>query len=436
MGWILPSGGWSPMLSTPSNKKVLALVDCNSFYCSCERLFAPHLEKKPVVVLSNNDGCVVSRTDEAKALGIPMGVPYFKIRDFVQKHQVAVFSSNYALYGDISARIMKVLSQFTPEIEVYSIDEAFLDLTGFSNLQEYGLKIREMVKKLIGIPVSIGMAPTKVLAKVANRIAKKKNGHGGIFDLNDPQTQDSVLETIDVQDIWGIGYKSAEKLNRIKIKTAKDLRDANEHTIQKLLTVVGRRIVRELRGELCLPLELLRKDRKQIVCGRGFGKPVFELEEIKEALANYVTLAAERLRKQKSVCGTVQVILHTNPFKNTTQYFNQASITLLTGTSSTNTLIRAASMGLERIYQQGFEYKKVGVILINLCPANRNQMDLLSYRSISSSDSCMEAIDKINARMGGNALKFGACGTNDDWKMLAKLKSRCYTTKWNEILAV
>ncbi len=422
------------MSSTASNKSVLALADCNSFYCSCERLFAPRLEGKPVVVLSNNDGCVVSRTEEAKALGIPMGAPHFKIRDLVKRHGVHVFSSNYSLYGDISSRVMKTLSQFTPELEVYSIDEAFLNLTGFSPVEPYARQIRETVKKHAGIPVSIGIGPTKVLAKVANKIAKKRKE--GVFDLTDPGLHDPVLSSTAVEDIWGIGSKSADKLHAAGIKTAKDLRDASDPVIQKLLTVVGRRIAAELRGEVCLDLELETEKRKEICCARGFGRPVCELEEIKEALANYVTWAAERLRKQKSVCGTVLVFLHTNPFKKISQYFNQVSSNLLTATSATNTLISVATKSLEKIFKPGFEYKRAGVILTNLTSDRIVELQLSGGEGLKNSHRVMKTVDGINEKMGRDTVRFGICGTRQDWKMLSKMRSPSYTTRWDQILAV
>jgi DNA polymerase V len=423
-------------MSSIASNKVLALVDCNSFYCSCERLFAPRLEGKPVVVLSNNDGCVVSRTDEAKALGIPMGVPHFKIRDLARRNGVHVFSSNYSLYGDISSRVMKTLSQFTPELEIYSIDEAFLDLTGFTKIERYARRIRETVRNHVGIPVSIGIGPTKVLAKVANKIAKKRKEHEGVFDLSDPGKHDEALSSIGVQDIWGIGSKSTEKLHNVGIRTARDLRDAGDPLIQKLLTVVGRRIAAELRGEACIDLEFIAKNKKEICCSRGFGRPVFDLIEIKEALANYVTSAAERLRKQKSASGTVVVFLHTNPFKGTPQYFNQTSTTLLTATSATNTLISVATRSLERIFKPGFEYKRAGVILSDLTSEQNLQLGLLENGKVKNSDRLMSAMDDINERMGRNTVRFGICGTRQDWKMLSKMRSPSYTNRWADLLTI
>ncbi|MFH1263207.1 MAG: Y-family DNA polymerase [Pseudomonadota bacterium] len=421
------------MSSTASHRTVLALVDCNSFYCSCERLFAPHLEKKPIVVLSNNDGCVVSRTEEAKELGIPMGVPFFEIRALVKRHGVHVFSSNYSLYGEISSRVMRTLSQFTPEIEVYSIDEAFLDLTGFRNVGSYGHEIRETVRRHVGIPVSVGLGPTKVLAKVANKIAKKRKEHGGVFDLCDAASRDVLLGTVAVGEIWGVGARSREKLTRNGIRTARDLRDADPHIVGKLLTVVGRRIASELRGETCLPLETVRKNRKEICCARGFGRPVRELGELKEAMANYVTSAAERLRKQGSSCELVTVFLQTDPHKETGRYFNQRSTALLAGTSATHTLITVAGDALKNIFKPGFAYKRTGVILSGLVPEKNAQLSLLKEGEGKNRPEVMRVVDRLNERMGSHTVRFGTCGVRQEWKMLSRMRSPSYTTRWSDL---
>ena len=337
-----------PSLATPN---VFALVDGNSFYCSCERVFNPSLNNQPVVVLSNNDGCAVSRSDEAKALGIKMGDPLHLIKDIVKRNRVRVYSSNYALYGDLSARMMSTLAQFTPEMEVYSIDEAFLSLDGFGNrdLSEYAREIRKVVRRDTGIPTAIGIGPTKVLAKVANRLAKKNNRNDGVLNLCDRATQEEVLHALPVEDVWGIGARSAVKLNHAGVRTAKQLRDANLDEMQKLLTIVGRRIVLELRGESCLALEMIQEDRKQIVCSKSFGRPVCTLAELQEAVANYVTRACEKLRRQDGICHTMSVFFQTNRFKDGPQYYNSGMIKMDAGTSSTVRLSAAANRVLEQI---------------------------------------------------------------------------------------
>jgi DNA polymerase V len=420
------------------SEEIFALVDCNSFYCSCERVFKPSLEGKPVIVLSNNDGCAVARTDEAKALGIKMGAPYFQIKDLVKKHNVQVFSSNYALYGDMSRRVMKVLSEFTPELEVYSIDEAFLSLKGFShfNLTDYGRTIRETVKKHTGIPVSVGIAKTKVLAKAANKLAKKNKTSGGVFDLTDPRIHDQYLSKFPVEDLWGIGRQSTIKLAQHRITTAKGLRDASEHLIERLLTIQGRRILKELKGESCITLSSLDDDKKQIISSRSFGKPVFEIGELKESIANHVTTACEKLRKQKCLTKNILVFVQTNPFKNTPQYYNSASMDLMSGSSATNKLITKSFILLDQIYKQGFEYKKVGVIFTDIQKKSFSQMDFFGAYDSAKDDLFMETIDKINAFEGKGTVKFAACGYDKFWEMLSQMKSPNYTTRWSEILEV
>ena len=283
-------------------KDRIALVDCDNFYVSCERVFTPRLKDKPVVVLSNNDGCIVARSQEAKALGIPMGAPFFQYQKLIQNHEVKVYSSNYALYGDMSQRVMETLKCFSPNVEIYSIDEAFLDLTGFSNqsLTEYGTLIRNTIKKHIGIPVTIGIAPTKVLAKIATRIAKKDKTLKGVFDITTHPKIDELLKTIAVEDVWGIGRQYTKLLNSQGILTAKDLKYASPKWIQKHLTIVGLRILKELNGEPCIPLEELPPPKKGIICSRSFGKPIETLEEITEAISEYVSRAAQKLRAQNS----------------------------------------------------------------------------------------------------------------------------------------
>ena len=417
---------------------VFALVDCNSFYCSCERVFRPSLNNKPVIVLSNNDGCAVARTDEAKALGIEMGAPYFKIKDLCKKNQVAVFSSNYTLYGDMSRRVMTLLSEYTPEMEVYSIDEAFLSLSGINkNLTNYGLEIREQIKQQTGIPVSVGIAPTKVLAKMANKLSKKGALKSkGVLSLESPQQIENFLEIFPVEDLWGIGRKSAEKLRSYNIKTARDLRDANENLIQKLLTIQGRRIVRELKGESCINLELIEKEKKQIVSSRSFGRPIYKIEDLQEAIANHISTACEKLRKQNSYAKALIVFVQTNPFKNTPQYYNSGVMNLMSGTSVTNKMIKHAFQILQSIYKEGYEYKKCGIMLADLLPKSNSQTDLFGNYDTLDEELQMEVLDKINLYHGAGTLKFASCGISQFWKMLSEMKSPCYTTRWSELLRV
>ena len=434
----------TPHVPSPATPNVFALVDGNSFYCSCERVFNPSLNNQPVIVLSNNDGCAVSRSDEAKALGIKMGDPLHLIKDIVKRNRVRVYSSNYALYGDLSARMMSTLAQFTPEMEVYSIDEAFLSLDGFGNrdLSEYAREIRKVVRRDTGIPTAIGIGPTKVLAKVANRVAKKNNRNDGVLNLCDRATQEEVLHALPVEDVWGIGARSAAKLNHVGVHTAKQLRDANLDEMQRLLTIVGRRIVLELRGESCLALEMIQEDRQQIVCSKSFGRPVYTLAELQEAVANYVTRACEKLRRQDGICHTMSVFVQTNRFKDGPQYFNSGMIKMDAGTSSTVRLSAAASRVLKQIFREGIEYKKSGVILSDIRPSASVQFSLFDDQGQHSQDAkIMKVMDAINARMGRNTLKIGACGNTSPseapaWEMQAKMRTPCYTTRWADLLKV
>lgn len=415
----------------------MALVDCNSFYCSCERVFNPKLENKPVIVLSNNDGCVVSLTDESKKIGIQMGQPYFQILDLCKKHNVNVFSSNYTLYGDMSRRVMSTLSEFVPEMEIYSIDEAFLNFTGFdrSKVTQYSKEIRKTVLRNTGIPVSVGIGPTKVLAKVANKIAKKNKSQTlGVFSLCETDEIEKHLKTFPVQDIWGIGSKSAQKLMHHRIFTAAQLRDANNYLIKKELTVVGSRIQKELSGTPCMELELIQNDKKQIISSRSFGKAVTTLDELKESVASHISASFEKLRKQKSITKRITVFIHTNRFKNTPQYYNSGSVEFISGTSVTNKAIKASFLVLENIYRKGYEYKKAGVILTELYTKQLSQIDFFGCYDTPREEQFMNTIDSINLKNGKDTAHFAACGISKFWQMASKMKSNCYTTQWTQLL--
>ncbi|MBX7231175.1 MAG: Y-family DNA polymerase [Bdellovibrionales bacterium] len=399
-------------------------------------MFQPQLMNRPVVVLSNNDGCVVSRTDEAKALGIQMGAPYFQIKDFCKRNNVAVFSSNYSLYGDLSRRIMKILAEWVPEMEVYSIDEAFLSFTGIKEemLTDHAQKIRETLLQYTGIPVSIGIGPTKVLAKVANVVAKKnKLSTNCVYNLFENKNEDNILRKFPVEDIWGVGRKTAQKLSFHRIFTAYDLKYSNDKRIERTFTRPIRNIVKELRGQLCMELDLSAHDKKQIISSRSFGKPVFKMEDLQEAVAHHVSTAAEKLRKQKSIARAILVFIQTNAFKNTPQYHNSATITLLSGSSATNKLIKSAFCCLQEIYKTGYEYKKVGVIFMDLQKKSETQLDLFQMHDSAKDEVLMQVLDHVNATEGKSTLKFAACGIDPFWKMLSKMKSPNYSTRWGEI---
>lgn len=418
---------------------IFALVDCDSFYVSCERAFRPALQKVPVIVLSNNDGCTISRSDEAKALGIKMGTPYHHMKELIRREGVRVFSSNYALYGDMSARVMTILEAWTPDLEIYSIDEAFLRLDGAParDALDYARRIRSAVRQELGIPTCIGLGPTKVLAKVANKIAKrgKSEPGGGVYSLCDEGLRAEVLAIFPAADLWGIGGRSAEKLKSYGIQTAAQLRDADPDLVQRLLTVVGRRIQMELHGHSCLLLEMVAPNKKQIICSRSFGRPVFSFSDLMEAVAQYTTRAAEKLRRQQSVCHVLTVWVHTNPFKAVRQYYSPpATVRFLTGTASTTDLIREAERALRGIYREGIEYKKAIVMLGDIRPDRQIQFGLFDDRERYERErNTMRLMDQINARMGRDMIRPAACGTDQGWKMASKLCSPCYTTRWADI---
>jgi len=426
-------------MKTDREKQVIALVDCNNFYVSCERVFNPGLESKPVIVLSNNDGCVVARSNEVKKLGVIMGTPAFKCRDLIKKYDVKVFSSNYALYGDMSQRVMETLSQFTPEMEIYSIDEAFLSLTGFTtlNLTDYARHIRTTVRKWTGIPVSIGIGSSKTLAKIANKIAKKNSEHEGIFDIHNNPEINRLLDGLDVADIWGIGDKYAKFLIRHGICTALQLRNADDEFIRDNMTVVGLRIVHELRGVSCILLETVHQPRKGIVSSRSFGRPVKTLAELRESVADYMASAAERLRGQKSVASFIHVFIATNRFKNEPQYSNFITQRLPVPTASTQDLITYAMLNLLKIYRPGYRYKKAGVMLTGIMSDNQAQLDLFTpFKYKANRKIIMGVMDEINNRWGSDTVQFATAGIGQLWQMRQSRKTPRFTTQWGEIPVV
>ena len=416
---------------------IFALIDCNNFYVSCERLFRPALEGRPVVVLSNNDGCIIARSNEVKALGIAMGEPFFKCRKFIEAHQVQVFSSNYALYGDISQRVMTVLGQLEPVVEVYSIDEAFIGLPpgNAGALLANGRHIRETVRKQVGIPVSIGFGSTKTLAKIANRIAKKQPDHGGVFVLPGGDIS-SILAGIAAGDVWGIGRQHSRKLAAWGIHTALDLRNADDAWLRKQLTITGLRTAMELRGVSCHPLEESPPPRKSVTSSRSFGQPVSDLAGLREALSSYVGIAAEKLRADGLKAGCLQVYITTNRFReNDPQYSGSKTANLSTPTSSTMNLIGIAGELLSRLYRPGFSYQKVGVILLDLVAASRMQPSLFAPM-VKGDEKLMAAIDQINRRWGRDTVQSAAAGIDNggaDWQGRQTRKSPAYTTSWLEL---
>jgi DNA polymerase V len=415
----------------------VALVDCNNFYVSCERVFDPKIIRRPVVVLSNNDGCVIARSDEAKSLGFKMGTPLFKARGLIEEYGVAVYSSNYALYGDMSQRVMGTLQEFTPEVEVYSIDEAFVGLDGGDPPpREQGLKIRERVLRCTGIPVSVGLSQTKTLAKIANRLAKKTPDAQGVLDLTAASAQTAALDETPVEDVWGVGPAYARLLKAAGVMTARKLRDADRRWIRQRLTVVGARIVEELRGTSCLPLERCPQTKKSITCSRSFGVPVERLDELREAVALYMTRAAEKLRKHKLAAGVVTVFINTNRFSPEPQYANAATYELASPTDVTDELLEWASEGLEKIYREGYRYKKAGVMLNQLTPADQLSMRLYGDEAFERSRRVMRAVDEINRRHGRDTVRLGAARPDGRWRTKFLRRSPNYTTRIHEVLCI
>lgn len=417
-------------------KDLYLLVDCNNFYVSCERVFRPSLRGRPVVVLSNNDGNVVALSNEVKELGLPFGAPFFKVRDLVRSHGVAVFSSNYALYGDMSRRVMTCLEDFAPEMEIYSIDEAFLRLRGFrGDPSGHARRVRDCVMRWTGIPVTIGIAPTKTLAKLASKIGKRDAACRGVFALTDRERMDALLESVDVGDVWGVGRQYRKLLHRNGIRTARELRDAPDRWVRRNMTIMGLRTVWELRGTPCIPLDELPAPKQGIVSSRSFGRPVEGLEELREAIAAYTGRAAEKLRSQGSLAGSLTVFLSTNIFKeHEPQYSNGISCRLPVASSYTPRLIGAAADLLGRIYRQGYRYKKAGVMLYDIIPEEDAQLSLFggppdSGRAVR----LMGTVDRVNRAMGRQTIRFAAEGIARPWQMRREFLSPRYTTRWDEI---
>ncbi len=416
----------------------VALVDCQCFYVSCERVFDPKLEGKPVVVLSNNDGIVVAASREAKAMGFMLGVPFFQIRDRIDAGEAHAFSSNYTLYGDFSRRVMETLSQFTPNMEIYSIDEAFLDLSGFAgtDLDAYGREIQRTVRKWTGIPVSIGIGETKVLAKIAQQLAKRSDRAGAVLNLAGSPWRERALEQTGVGDIWGIGHQYTKFLMARGIETALALARTEDSWVKKHLTVVGLRLVRELRGEQCIGMEFAPPAKQEICISRQFGAYITTLEGMNEAVASYTTRAAEKLRRQHSAAGAVMVFIMTNRFKDEPQCADSAVLELPVASDSTDELIHYALAGTSRLFRPGYRFNKAGVILTDLVPADQVQLDLFDVKDRDGSRRLMRALDTVNARMGARTLRFAVSGVKRPWRTQFKRRTPRYTTRWEELLKV
>ena len=416
----------------------LGLVDCNNFYVSCERLFDPGLRHRPVVVLSNNDGCAVARSDEAKRLGIRMGDPWHLHRAEWQRKGVVIRSSNYALYGDLSQRVISILRRLAPSVEVYSIDEAFIDLAGLEGREEgIAREMRATILQWTGIPVSFGLAPTKTLAKVANRAAKKDAGSQGVKSLMSREKQSDALAKLEVEEVWGVATRLGRRLRALGITTAVDLREAQPDLLRREAGVVVERIGRELDGERCLMLDEGSKPAKSIMASRSFGRPVTAQRELEEAVASFVSRAAEKLRRQNLAAGTVLVFVHTNPFKTTERQYSASDVVRLpVASADTSKLIHAAFCAVRRIYKQGYRYTKAGVMLDAIEPADGVQGVLWASADDWKGKTLMRTVDRLNRVWGRGTMVMAACGVNKRWAMRSEHLSPRYTTRWEELLRV
>ena len=415
-----------------TKKNKIALVDCNSFYVSCERLFNPKIQKKAVVVLSNNDGCVISRSREAKDLGIKMGEPYFKVKELVKKNKVEVYSSNYALYGDISRRVMKVLKTFSPKVEIYSIDEAFIDLSFIDEkgVEDYGREIRSRVLKWTGIPTSVGIASTKTLSKVANHIAKKEKA--GVIYLN--TNIDERLKKFPIEDVWGVGKQLSKFYHKNNISNAYDLKNVSNTWVKKGTNVLGAKTAMELRGIPCIGLQIDQEKRKNCCVSRSFGRKVQDLNELEESVITHCLNAAEKIRADDQIAKTITVFIRTSPFdKNRRYYSNSKTIDLAIPTSNSIELIKNAVKALTDIYKYGYAYQKAGIILSGLKDANQNDQNLLTPLLENKSKKLMKAIDYTNTKYGRYAISIAQAGLSKGWKMRREHSSKIDTASFDSL---
>ena len=409
-----------------------ALCDGNNFFVSCERVFDSSLDGKPVIVLSNNDGCAISRSNEAKALGIKMGANFFEIENLVRRHDVKVRSTNFVLYADMSLRMKQLFSRFCPAVEDYSIDEAFLDFNGFENinLREHCLEMSQTVKQGIGIPISVGIAPTKTLAKVANKFAKKYTAYKSVCVIDNEEKRIKALQKTEIGDVWGIGRRHAKRLIGINVKTAYDFTQLPREWVRKHMTVVGEKTWRELLGEPCIDMEAIQPDKQSIMVSRSFGKMIREYEIIMEALSNYACMAAAKLRKQQSYAKSLLVFIDTNPFReDLEQYSQHIIINMPVATSSSMEIVKYVDEGLRKIFRSGFYYKKAGVMLMDICGKDAIQGNLWDKLDRPKHSRLMEVLDNTNDRYGRNTLKLAIQGDGQQWKIKQERLSPAYTTR-------
>lgn len=424
---------------------MFALVDCNNFYASCEKLFDPTLRDRPLVVLSNNDGCVVARSAEAKAIGVPMGAPWHELQTLARRHGIVACSSNYALYADLSNRVVEVLSAFAPALEVYSIDESFLDVTNLpGDLVAFGTVLRERVAQWVGLPVCVGIGPTKTLAKLANHVAKKALlDSSGVCNITciPAQALSALCARIAVGEVWGVGPRIARRLQAQGLTTVEQLRQADPRSLGRQFSVVLERTVLELKGTACLELEEVSPPKQQIMCSRSFGRLVKSEAHLHEAVAAYATRACEKLRTQSSVAGAVTVFIQTNPFRDMPQYSQARTVPMPHPTSDTRRVLHVVGRVLDTLYRPGFQYYKAGVLLSDVQPAGQIQADLFDIGNDDHPDKqksmrLMQALDTVNARWGRGTLKLSAVPSKAAWQMRRERLSPAYTTSWSDLPVV
>ena len=415
----------------------IALIDCNNFYASCERIFNPKLMRKPIVVLSNNDGCIITRSAEAKKLGIKMGEPYFKAKKIIDQNNVKVFSSNYSLYGDISQRVMETLAKFASEVEIYSIDEAFLALNGFENyeLNTYCSYIRRTIKQWIGIPVSIGVSSTKTLSKIANNLAKKNEEYQGVCILKTWFEISEALKLTDIGDVWGIGRRLTNFLSKYNVSTAYDFIQLDRGWVRKNMGVVGEKTFLELCGVSCIELDLVPSDKKSCCVSRSFSKPIETLYDLEESVSTYGSRVAEKIREERLVAESMSIFVLTNYFnRKEKQYSNSIKLQLPYPTNDSLKIVKRSLEGIRKIYRKGYRYKKAGVILYGL--SNANQTRGLLDNDRENSDAIMSTLDRINHRYGSSTIRLASEGITKSWRMKREKVSPCYTTRFDELVKV
>lgn len=413
------------------------LADCNNFYASCERVFDPYWNDKPVVVLSNNDGCVIARSNEVKKLGIKMGIPAYQIKTEIEQYGIGVFSSNYSLYGDMSSRVMSILSSFVENLEVYSIDEAFLDFSGFEryDLNDYGKKIVKTTTKGTGIPISLGIAPTKTLAKVANKFAKMFPAYNSVCIIDSDEKRIKALQYTAIKDVWGVGRQHTKLLSGYEIKTAYDFTQLSMAWVRQKMTVNGERLWKELNGISCIEMEYVPPAKKTICTSRAFGQIINDLEELKESVSTYAAICAEKLRKQKSCALSLMVFIHTNNFReDLPQYFQNSVVKFPVATNSTMEIVKYALTALKHIYRKGYQFKKAGVIITEIIPDSAIQTNLFDLVDREKHSRLMTVVDQLNDGFKKNNLRLAIQEGSRKWRLKQEKLSPCYTTRISDIL--